>query len=78
MELLGIILIYIISPLETFFKLGNFGTISKLLGYAILFIFVLRILIRKKISIPRESYFLMAFIVLGLASALWAYYLILL
>jgi len=74
MELLGIILIYIISPLETFFKLGNFGTISKLLGYAILFIFVLRILIRKKISIPRESYFLMAFIVLGLASALWAYY----
>lgn len=72
MELIGILIIYILSPLETFLKLGDAGTLSKYLGFLLVGIFVLRIFIKNKIVIPKESYFLLAFIFFGLMSGLWA------
>lgn len=74
MELAGIIIIFIISPLETFIRIGDAGTISKFLGSLVLFIFALRCMKNDRISIPKEAYTLMAFILIGLASTLWAAY----
>ena len=74
MELLGLILIFILSPLEIFFMAGDAGTISKYLGFLILIIFFLRVLNNNKVFLPREGYLLLAFIVLGMGSSLWASY----
>lgn len=74
MELAGIIIIFIISPLETFLKLGDAGTISKFLGFIVLFLFALRCMKNDRISIPKEGYFLMVFIFICLASVFWAVY----
>ena len=73
MELLGVILIFIFSPFEIYSK-TNVGTISKLLGGVVFYIFVLQILRKGKISIPREGLFLLIFILLGAASFYWAFY----
>lgn len=73
MELLGIILIFVLSPFEIYLT-TNMGTISQLLGYVVFCVFTLQILRKGKISIPREGFFLSAFIILGMISSFWAFY----
>ena len=71
----GILAIYMLSPLEYFLKLGDLGTISKLVGIVVSLLFCINMLMLNKPSllISRESYILMAFIFLGFSSILWAY-----
>lgn len=74
MELLGIILIFILSPLETFLNIGGVGTISKLIGGIVFYVFFLNIRKKNKIFVPKEGFVLLFFILLGMVSCFWAVY----
>lgn len=72
MELLGILIIYIFSPLETFLKIGDAGTISKYLGLIIFGTFLIRTQKKDRIYVPKETYLLLGYIFWGIISIFWA------
>jgi len=74
LEFVFIFIIFVLSPLEVFLSLGQFGTISKLIGIVLAIIFIIRRLKSNKMSFPYESIFLLIFIFISLNSYFWAYY----
>ena len=40
MEIIGLLIIYILSPLESFLKLGDAGTLSKYIGVIVFMMFL--------------------------------------
>ncbi len=72
MEAIGILVMYVLAPFETFLKLGIAGTLSKFIGLVVLAVFFLRLVKEKNVRIPAEGWSLLVFILFGALSSTWA------